>query len=93
MTQLDSEEKEILESFEGGQWQSTGHIAEKRAEFQAYAQHYLHQHKEILVKLSEQDYDVLQTQAQKESLSLSALLSSILHHFASNKISISTKTN
>ncbi len=91
MIPLDAEEKEVLESFERGEWQSTGNIEEKRAEFQAYAQNFLNEHKEILVKLSEQDYDVLQTRALEEGLPLSALVSSILHRYASKQMPISNR--
>lgn len=78
---LDGEEKEILESFEQGEWQSVGDKT-RLAQLRGYAKATLAKDKRITLRLSSFDLDALQAKAIEEGIPYQTLISSILHKYA-----------
>ena len=78
---LDGEEKEILESFERGEWQSVGDKT-RLAQLRNYAKSTLAKDKRITLRLSSFDLDAIQTKAIEEGIPYQTLISSILHKYA-----------
>jgi predicted DNA binding CopG/RHH family protein len=78
---LDGEEKEILESFEQGEWQSVGDKT-RLAQLRSYAKATLAKDKRITLRLSSFDLDAIQAKAIEEGIPYQTLISSILHKYA-----------
>jgi predicted DNA binding CopG/RHH family protein len=77
---LDAEEKEYLESYEAGEWDSV-----KDADFsqyQAAAKASLKKDKRINIRLSSRDLESLQRIATHEGIPYQTLIGSILHKYA-----------
>lgn len=86
MTQLDKEERELLESFKAGEWES---VAEKKREigrFQNYARATFKKDRRINVRISSKDLDALQKRALEEGIPYQTLVSSILHKYVSGRL-------
>lgn len=69
MSELDFEEKEILESFEKGEWESVSDPG-RLAQLQSYAKANLAKDKRITLKLSSLDLNVIQEKAIEEGKKL-----------------------
>ena len=65
MSKLDDEEKEILESFEKGEWESVGD-SNRLAQLQSYAKSTIAKDKRITLQLSSMDLDAIQAKAVKQ---------------------------
>ena len=78
---LDGEEKEILESFERGEWQSVGDKT-RLAQIRSYTKATIAKDKRITLKLSSFDLDAIQAKAIEQGIPYQTLISSILHKYA-----------
>ncbi|MGH8001724.1 MAG: antitoxin [Brasilonema sp.] len=85
MSELEQEEKEILESFEKGEWESVGDIG-RLAQLQSYAKATLAKDKQITLRLSSLDLDAIQTKAIEEGIPYQTLISSILHKYITGRL-------
>ncbi|WP_026082858.1 antitoxin [Mastigocladopsis repens] len=86
MSELEQEEKEILESFEKGEWESVGDIGGRLAQLQSYAKATLAKDKRITLRLSSLDLDAIQTKAIEEGIPYQTLISSILHKYITGRL-------
>ena len=78
---LDREEKEILESFERGEWSS---LRERKGEISrlgAAARATLRKNRRINIRLADRDLIGLQSKAAEEGIPYQTLISSILHKY------------
>ena len=85
-TKLDREEKEILESFERGEWSS---IRERKAEISrlgAAARATLRKNRRINIRLSDRDVIGLQAKAAEEGMPYQTLISSVLHKYLTGSL-------
>ncbi len=87
---LDKEEREILESYERGEWGSAANLEERKAELKKYARATIRKDKRVNIRISERDLKELQRIALREGLPYQTLISSILHKYI-NGTPISTK--
>lgn len=78
---LDQEERDILESFEKGEWKSVPDFEKRKAELNKYSQDTLRENKRINIRISERDLQELQRQAVHEGLPYQTFISSILHKY------------
>ncbi|MBW4634994.1 MAG: antitoxin [Iphinoe sp. HA4291-MV1] len=85
MSELEQEEKEILESFEKGEWESVGD-PNRLAQLQSYAKATLAKDKRITLRLSSLDLDAIQTKAIEEGIPYQTLISSILHKYITGRL-------
>lgn len=85
MTELDNEEKELLETFEAGEWQSVKEPA-RLQELQAYAKLTMAKDKRITLRLSSIDLESIQTIAVEEGIPYQTLISSILHKYVTGRL-------
>jgi predicted DNA binding CopG/RHH family protein len=80
---LDTEEQEILDSFNRGEWVSKGEDLDKykKAAKQTFAKtHSLH------FRLTEKDFRSLQVKAIEEGMSYQTLLSSLVHKYLTGRL-------
>lgn len=90
MTKLDPEEKDLLESFEKGEWQSVGDC-QRLEQLKGYAKATLAKDKRITLRLSSLDLDAIQTRAIEEGIPYQTLISSILHKYVTGRLVESTE--
>ena len=80
-TKLTKEEKEILDSFEKGEWIPVADLSKRRKELAEYARNTLRKDKRLNIRISERDLIELQRKALKEGLPYQTYVSSIIHKF------------
>ena len=78
---LDEEEKEILESYERGEWKSVKNPKEEIARIRGYARNTLQKDKRINIRMSSKDLDQVQVIAAQEGIPYQTLVSSIIHKY------------
>ena len=83
---LTKEEKEILDSFENGEWVPVADLSKRRKELAKYARNTLSRDKRLNIRISERDLTELQRRAIKEGLPYQTYISSILHKFISGRL-------
>ena len=80
-TKLTDEEKEILDSFERGEWIPVTDLSKRKKELAAYARNTLRKDKRLNIRISERDLLELQRKAVQEGLPYQTYVSSIIHKF------------
>jgi len=81
MSKLDKKEKELLDSFEKGEWVSSKNFHERKAKLKEYAQATIRKDKRVNIRISERDLKELQRIALREGIPYQTLISSILHKY------------
>ena len=79
-------EKEILKSYEKGEWESLEDFREKRAEYAEYAAATFKKDKRINIRISDNDLTGLKIKAREEGIPYQTLVSSILHKYISGRL-------
>jgi predicted DNA binding CopG/RHH family protein len=80
---LDKEEKDILESYERGEWESVKNPKKEIARLREYARNTLQKDKRINIRMSSKDLDQVQVIAVQEGIPYQTLVSSIIHKYVS----------
>ncbi len=83
---LTKEEKDILESFERGEWVPVKNLSKRKTELMRYARNTLKKDKRLNIRISERDLIELQKMAVSEGLPYQTYVSSILHKFVTGKL-------
>jgi len=78
---LDRNEKELLDSFERGEWKSVPHLAGVKKHFQEAAGETLRKDRRINIRLSQKDLEGIQARAAREGMPYQTLISSVIHKF------------
>jgi predicted DNA binding CopG/RHH family protein len=85
MSTLDNEEKELLASFEAGEWQSVGE-PNRLLELQSYAKAAMAKDRRITLRLSSADLAGIQTKAIEEGIPYQTLISSVIHKYVTGRL-------
>ncbi len=80
---LDEEEKDILESYERGEWVPVRNKKEEIKKLRQYARNTLAKDKRINIRMSSKDLDQVQAIAAQEGIPYQTLVSSIIHKYVS----------
>jgi predicted DNA binding CopG/RHH family protein len=83
---LSKEEKEILESFERGEWTPVSDFPKRKKELVQYARNTLKKDRRLNIRISERDLLELQRKAIKEGLPYQTYVSSIIHKFVNGTL-------
>ena len=83
---LTEEEKEILDSFEKGEWVTVKNLSKRKKELMQYARSTLKKDKRLNIRISERDLNELQRKAVIEGLPYQTYVSSIIHKFVNGKL-------
>ncbi len=78
---LDKNEKEILESFERGEWKSVKNVSATKKHFQQVATETLRKDRRINIRLSQKDLEGIQAKAAREGMPYQTLITSVIHKF------------
>jgi len=85
-TKLTKEEKDILDSFENGEWVPVANLSKRKKELMAYARNTLRKDKRLNIRISERDLLELQKRAVNEGLPYQTYVSSIIHKFINGNL-------
>jgi len=91
-TKLSKEEKEILSSFEKGEWVPVTNFSKRKKELIDYARNTMKKDKRLNIRISERDLLELQRKAIKEGLPYQTYVSSIIHKFVNGSL-VEAKNN
>lgn len=80
-TVLDEEEKDILASYERGEWKAVKNPKQETKKLQEYARNTLQKDKRINIRMSSKDLDQVQVIAAQEGIPYQTLISSIIHKY------------
>lgn len=83
---LTKEEKDILDSFEKGEWIPVKDLSKRKAELMKYARSTLKKDKRLNIRISERDLTELQRKAVNEGLPYQTYVSSVIHKFISGQL-------
>ena len=88
---LDHEEQELLQSLENDEWESVENLKDEIRFHQDIAKNTLAKDKRINIRLSSNDLEALKTNAVELGLPYQTLVSSILHQYASGRLTQKTR--
>jgi predicted DNA binding CopG/RHH family protein len=80
---FDEEEKDILESYERGEWSPIKNPKAEIKKLRAYARNTLQKDKRINIRMSSKDLDQVQVIAAQEGIPYQTMISSIIHKYVS----------
>lgn len=78
---LDEEEKDILISFEKGEWRSTKDSSQEIQRLKEYAKQTLQKDKRINIRMSSKDLEQIKVIAAQEGIPYQTLISSVIHKY------------
>ena len=82
---LDREEREILNSFERGEWKPVNNQRREIARHVQYAKNTLLKNKRVNIRISHKDLEQLQAIAVEDGLPYQTLMASVLHRYVSGR--------
>ena len=85
-TRLTKEEKEIVKSFENGEWKPVENLSDRKKALMQYARHTLKKDKRLNIRISERDLIELQRKAIREGLPYQTFVASIIHKFINGSL-------
>jgi predicted DNA binding CopG/RHH family protein len=83
---LDKEEKELLDSYERGEWKSVKNLEEEIDKHRGCARQTLKKDNRVNIRISSMVLDELQTRAIEDGMPYQTLISSILHRFETGRL-------
>jgi predicted DNA binding CopG/RHH family protein len=83
---LTNEEKNILDSFERGEWTPVKNLAAERKRVREYARATMRKDKRVNIRISQRDLMELQRKAVHEGLPYQTFISSLLHKFVNGRM-------
>ncbi len=83
---LDEEEKDILESYERGEWESVAELEKEKQRYAEYARSTLKKDKRINIRISQKDLESIQNIAIEEGIPYQTLISSLIHKYVTGKM-------
>ena len=90
---LDKEEKDILDSYEQGEWESVKNLDEEIEKYRRYARQTLKKDKRVNIRISSMVLEELQARAVEDGMPYQTLISSILHRFVAGRLVEKQKSN
>lgn len=79
-------EKDILKSYEKGEWQPVANLKEEIARYQLYAQEALAQMEKITIQISPEDLQSIQEKADKAGIPYQALVAQIVQEYVNGRL-------
>ena len=86
MPRMTKEEKNLLDSYEKGEWRSVKNLKTEVNRYQKIAQATIIKDKRINIRITAKDLEDIQKKALEEGIPYQTLISSILHKYASGRL-------
>lgn len=80
---MNDEEKDILDSYERGEWKSVKNQKREIKKLQQYAHNTLQKDKRINIRMSSKDLDRVRVIAAQQGIPYQTLISSVIHKYVS----------
>ena len=90
---LGKEEKELLDSYDRGEWKSVRNLKEEIEKHREYARQTLRKDKRVNIRISSMVLDELQTRAVEDGMPYQTLISSILHRYVTGRLVEKPRSN
>ena len=85
-SELNDEEKDLLDSYEAGEWQSLDNLEQEIQTYSEYAQATFKKDKRVNIRISLKDLEAIQKRALEEGLPYQTLISSVLHKYITGRL-------
>ena len=86
MSKLDSQEKEVRDSVEAGEWRSIKNKKKEAERYQTYAKETFRKDRRVNIRLAGRDLEAIQKRAMIEGIPYQTLIASILHKYAAGRL-------
>jgi predicted DNA binding CopG/RHH family protein len=86
MPKAAKEEKELLESFEKGEWKSVKRKDAEAKRYREYARSTFLKDRRVNIRISTKDLEGVRKKAVEEGIPYQTLISSVIHKFISNRL-------
>ncbi len=86
MNKLTKEEKDIVRSFDRGEWKPVPNQKGEKRRYQSYARDALQKSKRINIRLAPQDLEGMQQRAVVEGIPYQTLVASVIHKFVTGRL-------
>jgi predicted DNA binding CopG/RHH family protein len=83
---MDKEERDLLETYERGEWQSIGNFENEAQRYKEYARATFRKDARINIRISSKDLEALQKRALEEGIPYQTLIASVLHKYVSGRL-------
>ena len=90
---LNKEEKDILDSFERGEWKSVPNVKAEIEKHRKYARKTLKKDKRVNIRIPSKVLEELQAIAIEDGIPYQTLMSSILHRYVTGRLVDRTRSN
>lgn len=90
---LNKQEKEILDSFERGEWESTPNLKKEIKKHREYSLKTLKKDKRVNIRMSSKVLEELKAIAIENGIPYQTLMSSILHRYVSGRLIDKSRPN
>lgn len=78
---LDKYEKDLLASFERGEWKTLKNFSHAKKHFREVAQETIQNDRRVIIRLSQKDLETIRVRAARQGLPYQNLISSVIHKF------------
>ena len=86
MNRLSQEEKEMVDSYERGEWRSVRGLGQARKKYSRIARATFRKDKRVNIRISSKDLEELKKRAIEEGIPYQTLIASVLHRYASGAL-------
>ena len=86
MPRLNREEKEVLDSFERGEWKRARGSKSAADRYQRHARATFEKDQRINIRISSKDLDGIKARAAEEGIPYQTLISSLIHKYVSGRV-------
>lgn len=83
---LDREEREILDSFDRGEWRSISDKDKEIHRYASYAKAALKKNKRINIRIAESDLESIQNMAVEEGIPYQTFIASLIHKYVTGRM-------
>jgi predicted DNA binding CopG/RHH family protein len=83
---LDKEEKDLLDSYDKGEWEAVDNLKEEMSIAKEAAYNYLHKSNRVNIRISSSDLKNIKQRAAYEGLPYQTLMASVLHKYAAGHL-------
>jgi len=90
---LDKEEKDLVDSYERGEWKSVKNLKEEIEKHRGYARQTLKKDKRVNIRISSMVLDEIQIRAIEDGMPYQTLISSILYRFVTGRLIEKPRSN
>ena len=90
---LDKEERDILDSYERGEWRPVKNLNQEIKKHREYARQTLKKDKRVNIRIPSRVLDELQARAIEDGIPYQTLISSILHRFITGRLVEKPRSN